>query len=659
MARKKAEKGPPKRRAGATPPRPRGGSPLPDRPVVAGIAQRFAEALLAGDRSTAFVQACVLMKQAIEAPEADQQLELGRQALAFSPDLADLYVELVELVRARREAVARHLKGAVDPQVAFGTPATTAEALAGPRPLGTVTPDWTRALGPVTSRHFGHNAVWVRGGLGLWDEARRVPDPEVLGRVTALKPGVLRFPGGTRAMRYHFDEAIGPPAGRRAQCDPFTGGRDATGYGLDEFLQLTLHVGAEVTLVAPWVDGTPEEAAALVAYANARPDSKVRIGVDDNGKDWRTAGFWAQRRADNGHPEPYGVPFLEIGNEQYLSTPTPPRVSCGRPVPFRQSERWVNGRPIPTTAADHAQQVARTGRLVRRVDPAILIGASAFAPRILIGAPDLGGSDAATAFAQNDRLTGDPWNVRLVREAGPEFDFFILHPYNLEVRLAFPDDPLVLAEGLRQTVRELRALDPTKQVAVTEFGSLFFGGSLLGVLLAAQVIRVSLEEQLLMTLRHLLIEDQPPVAGPVQEALLNRREPFAHSAALVPAVPSGGHLTMPGYWAMRLLAEHLAGAVVPATTDLPGTVAFATWDQQGGRAAVVMIRHRLFGLEWTARVGLPPGTWVGTAHTLSGPALFTPFTEIGGDRSGVGPASGSVAVDVPAHALVVFELSRT
>jgi hypothetical protein len=627
-------------------------TPAALRPKGSGaVEQRVVAALRGGDRSTAFVKACLLMKQAFEHPDVNQQLDLGRQALAFSPDLADLYVALTALVRARREALTHYLRGPAEPQTTFGAPAAPA---AGLRPAGAVTPDWSQTLGPVTPRSFGHNTVWVRGGLGLWDEATETFHPEVVDLVRALRPGVLRFPGGTRAMLYHFAGAIGPRQSRTPQCDPYTGEFDPTGYGPDEFLQLATQLGAEVTLVSPWVDGTPEEAAALVAYVNADPASAVPLGRDDNGTDWGTAGDWARRRAENGHPAPYGVPFLEIGNEQYLSGCTPPPTSCGRPGRFCQNQRRVQGQTIPTTARDHAQQVARTGRLVRAVDPSIRIGASAFSPTILIGADELGGLDVATALAANDRATGDPWNIRLVEEAGADFDFFILHPYNLVTVPFFPpQDPLILAENLRQAVHQLRALDATKQIAVTEFGYLFFAASLLGALLAAQVVRVALEEQLLMTLRHLLIEDRT--------LLFNLQEPFANSAAIQPDPMTSGatYRTTPGYWAIKLLAESLSGSVVPVRTAVPGLVALTTSDPAAGRAAVVLIRNQPAGITWDVSVGLPPGTWSGTVATLSGPVLFTPLTEIGGDRSRVGPASGTVTVGVPAHALVVLALSRS
>ena len=162
-----------------------------------------------------------------------------------------------------------------------GGPDTVVELLGAlTSPMDTIRPDWDGDLGPVSPLHFGHNTVWVRDGLGVWDASASPPgpDPAVIGLVAGLRPGVLRFPGGTRAMRYHFAGAIGPLARRKGQCDTFTGKTDATTYGLDEFLRVAEQVGAEVTLVSPWNDAPPEEAAALIAYVNADPGSAVPIG---------------------------------------------------------------------------------------------------------------------------------------------------------------------------------------------------------------------------------------------------------------------------------------------------------------------------------------------------------------------------------------------
>src|SRR6185312_342330 len=96
---------------------------------------------------------------------------------------------------------------------------------------------WDQPLATVSPRLLGHNAVWSRGGLGIWDETSHAVRPDVDALVTDLRPGVLRFPGGTRAMAYHFDETIGPYADRKPQCDTFTGQLDATSWGMDEALR--------------------------------------------------------------------------------------------------------------------------------------------------------------------------------------------------------------------------------------------------------------------------------------------------------------------------------------------------------------------------------------------------------------------------------------
>lgn len=169
-------------------------------------------------------------------------------------------------------------------------------------------PAWSAAGAPLSRDLLGHNTVWSQGGLGLWNDAAGAVDPAALDQVRALAPGLLRFPGGTRAMRYHFEQALG--ATRVPQCDPFRGVVDATGYGPAEFLALAGALGADVSWVAPWVDGSPEETARLAAFLADKP----------------------------------AVKFLEIGNEPYLGLPAGPPSSCGRPSQFVQDERWVGAR---------------------------------------------------------------------------------------------------------------------------------------------------------------------------------------------------------------------------------------------------------------------------------------------------------------------------
>ena len=202
---------------------------------------------------------------------------------------------------------------------------------------------------------------------------------------------------------------------------------------------------------------------------------------------------------------------------------------------------------------------------------------------------------------------------------------------------------LALGEGLRQTVRDLRALDSTKGVAVTEFGDLLFVGTFVGVLLAALITRVALEEQFLMSLRHILIED-------------NTTEPFADAAAIL--VP-GPEMT-PAYQAVRLLVDNLTGRVVRADTSHPRLAAFATRERAGGPVTVGLVRyHSIFppGLPRDVDVVLPPGRWHGTAQTLSAASLLSRGGQIGYSATPVDPAAGVLTLEgVPANALVITRL---
>ena len=186
-----------------------------------------------------------------------------------------------------------------------------------------LSPAWDSAGVPVPHDVFGHNTVWSQGGVGLRDDATMMPVPTALDVVTRLAPALLRFPGGTRAMRYHFAQAIGEQ--RTPQCDPFKGTTDDTRYGPNEFLGLADQLHADVTWVAPWVDGSPDESAALAQFL--APHANVK--------------------------------YLEIGNEPYLGLPAGPTTgSCGRPSQFVQDERWVGDRRFPRRAAEYAAQLA-------------------------------------------------------------------------------------------------------------------------------------------------------------------------------------------------------------------------------------------------------------------------------------------------------------
>ena len=485
---------------------------------------------------------------------------------------------------------------------------------------------WEQSIGTVGPELLGHNAVWSRGGLGIWDDASHAVRPDVDALVTALHPGILRWPGGSRAMLYHFDETIGPYADRKPQCDTFTGQLDATTWGMDEALQYAEQRGAAVTLVTPWGDGTPERAAAMVAYANATMASTAVIGVDANGRDWGNAADWAARRAANGHPAPYAVRFVEIGNEQYLSL-RPGTNVCGTQHPFTQAERLENGVYIPSTARDVAQQISKTSRLIKQIDPAILVGAPALTDVLGIH------MDAATAVSDVDTMmaTGDAWNPTLLQVAGADFDFFVLHIYDFGSK----PERVRLADQLVQSMDELDL--GGKPFAVTEFGTLFDGDTQLNALISADFVRVAAERGVLANLRHILIEDQPSGL-------------FATSAAIL----GDTHLQTPGYHAMAALAGALQPVAVATSSPIDVTV-LATRDDATGTLGIAVIDRRLAQKPIELAVPLPAGHWHGTQMIESADSLTS--TDVQLDQTEV-DVSGQLAFTLPASGLAVFRLAQ-
>ncbi|MGQ9628991.1 MAG: alpha-L-arabinofuranosidase C-terminal domain-containing protein [bacterium] len=155
-------------------------------------------------------------------------------------------------------------------------------------------------------------ALWDDGRLALggtlWiDRVSLVPEDSVCGvkrevaeLTRALKPGMLRFPGGCFADVYHWEDGVGPLDERPNTPNEHWGGVESNDFGTDEFIQFCREIGAEPLICLNFGSGTPEEAAAWVEYCNGAPDTK-----------------YGNLRARNGHPDPYNVRYWEVGNEIY------------------------------------------------------------------------------------------------------------------------------------------------------------------------------------------------------------------------------------------------------------------------------------------------------------------------------------------------------
>jgi alpha-N-arabinofuranosidase len=169
----------------------------------------------------------------------------------------------------------------------------------------TLRPDSTDPDAAIAFLFEGHGTVWLdQASLMPASTNPRLPfRQDLLEAVAALKPSIIRYPGGCFASIYDWRDGVGPVDERRAM--PIfdwagVGGLDPNHFGTDEFIALCRKVGAEPFLVTNLALG-PKCAAQWVEYCNG--DVTTPMG---------------SLRARNGHPEPYHVKYWSIDNELWL-----------------------------------------------------------------------------------------------------------------------------------------------------------------------------------------------------------------------------------------------------------------------------------------------------------------------------------------------------
>ncbi len=181
--------------------------------------------------------------------------------------------------------------------------------VAAPVSLGRTTETWqtadavlqpTRSLdhATLTLEFEGPGTLWLdRVSLFSGDAVMGLWRPDAFEALRALKPSVIRF-GGSALETYEWDQCLGPADKRAPFHQTFWGGIEENFVGVEEFVALCQAVGAEPLICVRWTGKTPADAAAEVEYFIGAPDST-----------------WGRRRAANGHPQPYGVKYWQIGNE--------------------------------------------------------------------------------------------------------------------------------------------------------------------------------------------------------------------------------------------------------------------------------------------------------------------------------------------------------
>lgn len=143
---------------------------------------------------------------------------------------------------------------------------------------------------------------------------------DIMEKLAAMKPSFLRFPGGNYlegdlvSQRYEWKTTIGPLVDRPTHPSPW-GYQSTDGLGLLEYLE--------------WCEDLHMQPVLAVYAGYSMRQDRVRPGPDldpfvQNALDeieYVTGGAgtkWGAERVRDGHPDPFALTYVEIGNEDFF-----------------------------------------------------------------------------------------------------------------------------------------------------------------------------------------------------------------------------------------------------------------------------------------------------------------------------------------------------
>ncbi len=251
----------------------------------------------------------------------------------------------------------------------------------------------------VNQLHYGKDSYGF-----LLPNTKKV-QPELVEMLRELGIRSMRYPGGCGGTHtYDWKRSAGLKGWYH-------------GLGLIEFLRVCEEIGAEPVLGISAFRGSPEEAAEFVEFLNAPNDGEHK---------------WAAVRAELGHPEPYGVRYVEYGNESYHGNHSV------------QPNEMV-------TPKEYGENYLKFRSAMKAVDPKIELGVV---------------------------LEKTYWNRGVLETVGENFDFGIVHYYQ-KVRptdVAEYAQNFAMMDGLeKQKAEVLKSVPEEKRAkmkfALTEFNA--------------------------------------------------------------------------------------------------------------------------------------------------------------------------------------------
>lgn len=144
--------------------------------------------------------------------------------------------------------------------------------------------------------------------------------PDLMQMLVNMKPKFLRFPGGNFLEgpkitdAFPWKETLGSIADRPGHNGSW-GYRASDGMGLLEFLEWTEDMGAEPLLAVYAgysLDGDHIDAGPLLKPYVDDALEEIEYVIGD------ASTYWGAKRAEDGHPEPFKLKYIEIGNEDWF-----------------------------------------------------------------------------------------------------------------------------------------------------------------------------------------------------------------------------------------------------------------------------------------------------------------------------------------------------
>ena len=268
------------------------------------------------------------------------------------------------------------------------------------------------AIRTIDNRMFGMNIM-------IWDSL--LSGTATAGLLAAMNTQVVRFPGGSDSDDYDWQ------TGKLVSNGAYQWASHAA-----TFARVASARGAQAYVTVNYGSGTPEQAAAWVAYYNGDAASSGAIGVDSKGRDWKTVGYWASIRGaaplgtDDGynflrasHSAPYSIRYWELGNECYGS--------------WENDLHGASGSGLSGVAHDpytYAQAYQSFYDKMRAVDPTIRFGVVATPGEDSYGT----GAHAVANPNENNTLHSGwvPVVVSTLKSLGVTPHFMVHHSYPQE-----------------------------------------------------------------------------------------------------------------------------------------------------------------------------------------------------------------------------------